>query len=159
MFLPPKDLKTVMLVCKRWNEVASVPKLWTWVVFKPGHSPHHDYDYTRRYGRGNGQDVGTDVELCLKMISLPRLQAVREIQLHGSDYGIKLTEPLLLKAQSHPGLKKLVIHECDVRTIGPKLLASFLNNCHPGTPSCTLTCRIVDNGGLDKDSELGVELV
>jgi len=127
MFLPPKDLKTVMLVCKRWNEVASVPKLWTWVVFKPGHSPHHDYDYTRRYGRGNGQDVGTDVELCLKMISLPRLQAVREIQLHGSDYGIKLTEPLLLKAQSHPGLKKLVIHECDVRTIGPKLLASFFS--------------------------------
>ena len=128
IFLPPKDLKTVMLVCKRWNEVASVPKLWTWVVFRPGHSPDHDYDSMRRYGRGNGEDVGTDVELCLKMISLPRLQAVREIQLHGRNLesGVKLTEPLLRKARSHPGLKKLEIHGCDVRTLKPKLLASFL---------------------------------
>ena len=38
MFLPPKDLKTVMLVCKRWKEVGSAPKLWSWVVLKLNHS-------------------------------------------------------------------------------------------------------------------------
>ena len=35
-FLPPGDLKTVTLVCKKWKEAASAPKLWTWVVFKLG---------------------------------------------------------------------------------------------------------------------------
>ena len=34
MLLPPKDLKTVMFVCKRWKEAGSVPKLWSWVVLK-----------------------------------------------------------------------------------------------------------------------------
>ena len=33
MLLRPKDLKTVMLVCKKWNVAGSVPKLWSLVVF------------------------------------------------------------------------------------------------------------------------------
>ena len=27
--LPPKDLKKVMLVCKRWHDAADTPTLWT----------------------------------------------------------------------------------------------------------------------------------
>ena len=29
--LAPKDLKTVMLICKTWNEAADTPALWSWV--------------------------------------------------------------------------------------------------------------------------------
>ena len=31
-FLPARDLKTVVLVCKRWKEAADNPKLWTYSV-------------------------------------------------------------------------------------------------------------------------------
>ena len=126
MFLPPKDLKTVMRVCKRWKEVGSAPKLWSWIVLKLNTSSHGEYAY---------QWFREDVELCLQKISLPRLQAVREIQLYkdrkvhwekDEDSGVKLIEPLLCKALSHPGLKKLVIHGWDIRKIEPELLASFL---------------------------------
>ena len=123
MFLPPKDLKTVMRVCKRWKEVGSAPKLWSWIVLKLNTSSNGEYAY---------QWFREDVELCLQKISLPRLQAVREIQLckdlksrvhwgEDEDFGFKLR-----KALSHPGLKKLVIHGWDARTIEPELLASFL---------------------------------
>lgn len=30
--LPPRDLKSVMLVSKLWKSVAEDPKLWTWTV-------------------------------------------------------------------------------------------------------------------------------
>ena len=32
--LPPKDLKTVMLICKTWNAAADTPALWTWVEIR-----------------------------------------------------------------------------------------------------------------------------
>ena len=33
-FLPHRDLKTVVLVCKRWRKVGESPNLWTWVSLK-----------------------------------------------------------------------------------------------------------------------------
>ena len=32
--LAPKDLKTVMLICKKWNNAADTPALWSWVVIR-----------------------------------------------------------------------------------------------------------------------------
>ena len=32
--LAPKDLKTVMLVCKTWNNTGNLPTLWSWVKVK-----------------------------------------------------------------------------------------------------------------------------
>ena len=32
--LPHNDLKTVMLVCKRWNMVGESTRLWTWARFR-----------------------------------------------------------------------------------------------------------------------------
>ena len=29
--LPPRDLKVVVAVCRRWREVGEAPSLWTWV--------------------------------------------------------------------------------------------------------------------------------
>ena len=30
--LPPRDLKTVVLVCRWWREVGEAPALWAWVT-------------------------------------------------------------------------------------------------------------------------------
>ena len=30
--LPPRDLKMVVLVCKRWREVGKAPRVWPWVT-------------------------------------------------------------------------------------------------------------------------------
>ena len=32
-FLPPKDLKAAVLVCKLWSSVGQAPVLWSWVTF------------------------------------------------------------------------------------------------------------------------------
>ena len=104
--LCPNDLKAVMLVCKRWNEAGSVPKLWSWVVFKLYNSEQY------RFFR--------------EKIRLPRLQAARKIQIEGFPANSELKLTLLGNALSHPGLKQLVIHGGDFRTVEPNLLANFL---------------------------------
>ena len=129
MFLRPKDLKAVMLVCKRWNEAGSVPKLWSWVVLKLKHSSHDEHE-------GSGQQGGIETsrskrmewceDLFLKMISLPRLAAAREIIIESFSVKDEVKLTLLCKALSRPSLKKLGMHGGDVRTMEPKLLASFL---------------------------------
>ena len=30
--LAPRDLRTVVLVCRRWREVGEAPRLWPWVT-------------------------------------------------------------------------------------------------------------------------------
>ena len=30
--LPPRDLRQVVLVCRRWREVGEAPRLWNWVT-------------------------------------------------------------------------------------------------------------------------------
>ena len=32
--LPPRDIKSVVLVCRFWREIGEVPRLWTWACFK-----------------------------------------------------------------------------------------------------------------------------
>ena len=109
MLLPPRDLKAVKQVCKRWKEAASAPKLWTWVVFA---------------FRLNSED---DDMFSQKMISLPWLQAVREIKfISGFFWNKEFLTHVLCKALNHPGLKKLVIREGDFSTVEPELLANFL---------------------------------
>jgi len=110
--LCPKDLKTVMLVCKRWNEAGSVPKLWSWVVFKIN-------------DLGHDNDV-EHPEFLLEMIRLPRLQAARRILIEGLWVNNEIKLTLLSNALSHPGLKQLLIHGGDFRTVDPEVLAKFL---------------------------------
>ena len=105
MFLPPGDLKTVMLVCKKWKEAASAPKLWTWVVFKLG-------NFDASTGLGNIPEA----------LRLPRLRAVKKLEI--SDMVVK--DKLLRIMMEHPGLKTLVMQGCDVRQITQKqVLAHF----------------------------------
>ena len=30
--LPPRDLRSAVLVCRRWREVGETPRLWPWVT-------------------------------------------------------------------------------------------------------------------------------
>ena len=174
MFLRPKDLKAVMLVCKRWNEAGSVPKLWSWVVLKLKHSSHDEHEGSGQQGgietsrskrmewckemrsrvleadnhaltsrlkevqeqlEGQAPQNRADMQTCryadmqdlfLKMISLPRLAAAREIIIESFSVKDEVKLTLLCKALSRPGLKKLGMHGGDVRTMEPQLLASFL---------------------------------
>ena len=104
-FLPPGDLKTVMLVCKKWKEAASAPKLWTWVVFK-----------LRNF------DASTGLGNIPEALRLPRLRAVKKLEI--SDMVVK--DKLLRIMMEHPGLKTLVMQGCDVRQITQKqVLAHF----------------------------------
>ena len=82
--LDPNDLKTVMLVCKTWNEVAEAsPVLWYWVKIR---------------------------SLC--QLKMKRIQGAREI--HLPSFSCQLTEgspkgiwhKLLQAILQHPGLKK-----------------------------------------------------
>ena len=56
--LPPRDLKSVVLVCRLWREVGEAPGLWAWVVLRLAME---------------------DTEV----LGLRRLQAVRELRLRG----------------------------------------------------------------------------
>ena len=48
--LPPKDLKTVLLVCKQWKSAASSPKLWSWVTFTFEFAPFRTFCLRRTMG-------------------------------------------------------------------------------------------------------------
>ena len=96
-FLGPKDLKTVMLVCKTWNNTAEAsPLLWSWVKIR-----------------------------FLPQASLKRLHGAREVELNVDNYAamtVKADQPGLSKfiidspkgtphefmqaVLQHPGLKK-----------------------------------------------------
>ena len=75
--LVPKDLNTVMLVCKTWNNVAEAsPALWSWVKIRN-----------------------------LSQLSLKRLQGAPEIAIEGFPKGP--WRELLQAVLQRPGLKKL----------------------------------------------------
>ena len=78
--LPPKSLRAVVLVCRRWREVGEHPSLWTFVTFMVNHR-----NLTR-------------VPL---MLGSRRFQAVRKLYLG------ELDEEVLEAVVRHPGLKEL----------------------------------------------------
>jgi len=81
--LAPKDLKTVMLVCKTWNNTGTSPALWSWVKVKLNAQSEDNF---------------------LEIINLKRLQCARELE-------IEIIPPKLLRAVlQHPGLKKITLN-------------------------------------------------
>ena len=80
--LPHKDLKTVVLVCRRWRQVGEAPRLWAWVVLT----------VTRE-----------NISYMPGLLEARRLQAVKELVLtHIGEDG-----KLLKAVVKHQGLKKL----------------------------------------------------
>ena len=80
--LPPRDLKTVVLVCRRWRRLGEAPRLWAWVVLTV---------------------TQENISYMPEVLAASRLGAVKELVLThiGED------EKLLQAVLEHQGLKKL----------------------------------------------------
>ena len=105
--LPPRDLKTVMLVCKQWNSAASSPKLWSWVTFTFEYAPFRTFCLRRTMGlrRLNGA----------RGIAILRQPLPRE-----SSH--KSWSELLQGVLHHPGIKHLRL-DANIAEVDPNLLA------------------------------------
>ena len=97
-FLPPKDLKAAVLVCKLWSRVGQAPGLWSWVTFHAGYN----------------EDV-------LEQIRLPRLQKVSILNITAHI----VSEELMEQVAIHPGLKKVETEPrwTNLSSVRPELLA------------------------------------
>ena len=98
--LPPRDLKAVVLVCRRWREVGEVPVLWTWVA-----TPFTQTNFS------------SDLGLVVKMLKSRRLEWVNRANVR------KVSEEFLEVAISHPGLKTLDMSNTNVSDMNSSLLS------------------------------------
>ena len=103
-FLSPLDLKTSVLVCKRWAEVGEAPGLWSWVTFTVDRI-----------------NMGSMPEL----MSLKRLQCVTKLDIRAQMVSKELMEAVAI----HPGLKRVDTNPgyTNLSSVKPELLAKALN--------------------------------
>ena len=97
-FLPPKDLKSAVLVCKLWARVGQAPGLWSWVTF---------------HAQNN--------EAVLEQMRLPKLQRVSRLKITAQNVSEELMEEVVL----HPGLKEVETEPgwTNLSSVRPELLA------------------------------------
>ena len=98
--LPPRDLKSVVQVCRRWNQVGQVPSLWSWVSLT----------------------VDTTNLAHLPGLLRGRLLGVKEMRARVA------SEELLQLITSHPALRSLDISDTPLPTIDAHLLASSITS-------------------------------
>jgi len=97
-FLTPKPLKTVMLVCKSWMEMAEDPTLWTWAIVTV--NSREDYIklkisrmkkiqeirvnewYTKQYHEYPWKYGGDMMELFQLMVTIPTLTTIHGVEFH-----------------------------------------------------------------------------
>ena len=96
--LPPRDLRTVVLVCRRWKEVAEAPSLWSWVSLT----------------------VDTTNLAHMPGLLRGRLFGVKEMRARVA------SEEFLQAVASHPALRSLDISDTPLPRIGADLLASSI---------------------------------
>ena len=96
--LPPRDLRTVVLVCRRWKEVAEKPFLWSWV------------------------SLAVDTTNLAHMPGLLRGRLLRVTEMRAR----VASEELLHAVASHPALRALDISDTPLPRIDADLLASSI---------------------------------
>ena len=96
--LSPRDLKTVVQVCRRWKEVAEAPYLWSWVSLT----------------------VDTTNPADLPGLLRGRLLMVKEMRARVA------SEELLQAVASHPALRSLDISDTPLPRMRADLLASSM---------------------------------
>ena len=98
--LEPSNLKTAVLVCKRWKDIGEAPKLWTWV-----------YHWVNR---GNLANMP-------RILASKRLRALKAIAVRS------FSEELLMAIIKHPSIQELDLTDADwsLSTIEPELLVSL----------------------------------
>ena len=99
--LPISDLRSVMLVCKRWGEAGGMPSVWASVNI-----------------------VVTRINLAAmpKVLGSPRLMLVKELGM--SAVSTKMIEAL----ERHPGIRKVDMEDTCLSGIQPRLLVQALSN-------------------------------
>jgi len=95
--LSPTDLKSVVMVCRRWREVGEVPALWSWVRVEVNED---NMDYIP------------------EVLDSSRMEAVKKIDF----WGVKMSHRLLRAVARHPGLKEMRV-DGDLSSVEPELLA------------------------------------
>ena len=112
--LPPRVLKMVVLVCRRWRKVGEAPLFWSWVVLPT---------------------VGTDnLAVIPKMLETRRLENVREMTIYD------VSEELLQAVGQHKGLKVLNMLT-DLSSVTPGLLAKVIAGKEEITLNVTTALR------------------
>ena len=99
--LEPYNLKSVVLVCKRWRDIGEAPKLWTWV-----------YHWVNRGNLANMPQI----------LACKRQRAIKMIAVRS------FSEELLRAIIKHPNIHELDLTDADwsLSTIDPKLLISLI---------------------------------
>ena len=98
--LEPCDLKSVVLVCERWRDIAEAPNLWTWVF--------------HWVNRGNLANMPY-------ILAAKRMQAIKTIAIRS------FSEELLRAIIRHPSIQELDLTDADwsLSTINSELLVSL----------------------------------
>jgi len=96
--LPPRDLRAVVLVCRRWREVGEAPALWAWL---------------RLLANQDNLDCMPEV------LASRRLRALRRIEVW------EVSEELLQAVIKHPELKVMEL-DADLSSLYPELLAQVV---------------------------------
>ena len=99
--LEPRDLKSAVLVCRRWREIGEVPKLWTWVYIW--------------VNRGNLADMPF-------ILTLKRLQNLKMIAVRS------FSEELITAIMKHSHIRKLDLTDADwsLSTFDPNIVISLI---------------------------------
>lgn len=152
--LPPRDLKAVVRVCRRWRKVGELPCLWTWV-----------YPYLRGTNMGclihmmaEGRRLSFIQRIVVSfpvahkglvdyIISIPTLkevdlsftkmtkvdakllaslvQKLEHVGLRGTELLLQQVHFLLIRLSQDPKkLKTLILEEIDLSSVDPELLSS-----------------------------------
>ena len=99
--LPPRDLKVVVAVCRRWREVGEAPSLWTWVYLKV---------------------VGKNLWGMVEALGSRRLQAATRIIIRA------VSRDLLRALLDHSGMRSVTFGVVTLASLEPELLAESVTS-------------------------------
>lgn len=99
--LPPRALKMVVLVCRRWRQVGEVPWLWSWLCLEVEES---------------------SLAIMPMVLHTDRLQAVNKLRVRA------VSEELLLSLAGHQGLRELDISDTKLYGMSPELVGEAVQN-------------------------------
>ena len=100
-FLPHPDLKSVVLVCRRWREVGESPSLWTWVSLKA---------------------TSSTLSLMPVMIASRRLQRATTMVIRSVD------THLLEAVRMHPSIRDVDFRFTNLSTLPPASLTQVVSS-------------------------------
>ena len=120
--LPPRDLKTAVLVCKRWRGVGEAPQLWTWAKLS----------------------VTNDNLACVEeVLAYRRMKGIRRLEV---EEGTQVDEELLQAVVRHKGVKEITLDSVDLSTFNQQILQDIVIRFEDiGLENTSLTSQQVES--------------